>query len=493
MGRTLWAVALWGSLTLPAGAAPVIVGAVSIDADRLILDEGTGRLEAEGHVVIARGDLRVQARKLVYDRRRGTGRLEGPLKALGLQFELEAQGAEFHTGEGWADLLAFKGRWADRGRFWGRRLRLSESLIELEAASAAACTHDEPDLLLEARRFAFDPRTREANLVMQGLSLRASVATLLSVPEWRARLDDSHHAGFDGWVLPSLGFDAYQGWLSGTRLPFNLGPGSTGSLEFLATTGRGLASGLQHALRLGPGEVSNAVRYETPWATGQGGLRALNRYTWRGEVGGHLELAGDYRANLNETAVHRLPELTATSPTLTLSNWLSLTPEVRAGYLWEELSAVRTLRGRVAASCTTGTWEPLPGWRTWGVAAPWAAHYTEHGHFTGVQAAWHAREQLSADTSVTQMLETLRTSGATPMIHDRLIAADRLRLGLEHRWHPRVSTRVEGVWSRMLNEGPWLPEDALLVGTYRWNCFALDVTLRPLVGGFDTRFRLLEN
>jgi hypothetical protein len=31
------------------------------------------------------------------------------------------------------------------------------------------------------------------------------------------------------------------------------------------------------------------------------------------------------------------------------------------------------------------------------------------------------------------------------------------------------------------------------VGTYRWNCFALDVTLRPLVGGFDTRFRLLEN
>jgi hypothetical protein len=493
VARALGGLTLWLALAAPVAAAPVTLGSVTIDADRLVLDERTGRLEADGRVVIGRGDLRVEARKLVYDRRRGTGHLEGPIRALGLLFELEAQAADFHTGEGWADLLDFRGRWASRGRVWGKRLRLSEALIELEEASAAACTHESPDLLLLARRFAFDPRSRQANLLMQGLSLKASSATLLALPEWRARLDDRHHAGFDGWVLPSLGFDAYQGWMSGTRLPFNLGADSLGSLEVLATTGRGLASGLQHALRLGPGELGNSVRYEAPWATGQGGLRALNRYTWRGLSGGSVELAGDYRANMNETAVHRLPELTAISPAWVLPGLGSVRPELRAGYLWEEVSGIRTWRGRLAAGLWTDTWEPLTGWRTWAVASPWGAHYAEHGHFAGLQAAWHARQQLGGDMTVTQMLETVRTTGATPMIHDRLIAADRLRLGLENRWHPRVSTRLEATWSRLLHQGPWLPEDAVLVGTYRWNCFALDVTLRPLVGGVDTRLRLLEN
>ncbi|MEB3330242.1 MAG: hypothetical protein VKQ33_13520 [Candidatus Sericytochromatia bacterium] len=493
MRRALGLLALGVPLAAPATAAPTPPGPVTIEADRLALDEQANRLEASGHVVIGYGRLRVEASRLLYDRRRGSGRLEGPIRARGLLFELGARAAEFHTGEGWADLLDFTGRWADRGRFWGRRLRLSEALIELEDARAAACPHQDPDLVLLARRFAFDPRSRQANLLMQGLSLKASAATLLTLPEWRAHLDDRHHAGLDGWVLPSLGFDAYQGWMSGTRLPFNLGAGSLGSLEVLATTGRGLASGLQHALRLGPGELGNTVRYEAPWATGQGGLRALNHYTWRGLTGGTVEVAGDYRANLNEAAVHRLPELTAISPAWVLTGVGSLRPELRAGYLWEELSGVRAWRGRLAAALSSDPWKPLTGCRTWAVASPWGALYAGHGHFAGLQAALHARQQLGNDTSLTGMLETVRTTGATPMLHDRLVAADRLRLGAEHRWHPRISTRAEAAWSRLMHEGPWLPEDALLVGTYRWNCFALDVTLRPLIGGVDARFRLLEN
>jgi hypothetical protein len=498
--RLAWAAALvivhlaaGAASAAPAAAltlAPAADEPVELAADRLEVDEATGVLTANGHVVLERPGFRLEAEALRYERATGRGEVAGPLRLRGEGFEVDAERATFDLTARVADMYAFKGRWGSRAQFAGNRLRLSDDLIELEGAAGTTCLHPEPDLLLTARRFRYYPRAQTLNFTGSGVALKAFGREILTLPELNTTVDDKEKPGFDAWAFPAFAFDAYQGFLTSTKFDFTFGESSRGAIPVVVSTGRGLSAGIEHALGVGPGEVLNAVRYETPWATGQGGLRAQNGYQWRSRDGSRFEVSADYRANINEQAVHRLPEASWVLPSYRLGPF-SYQSEVRAGYLWEESTNVQATRVRVAAPFGSPVWEPLPGWNTWITGSPWAHHYG-FTHYWGGVLDWNNRQAVLPDLALTQTLETVRVDGETPFVHDRLIGADRVRLAVDKNWGPRVSTGLYGVWSRLHNAGPLLIEDVGLATTYRWNCFSLQVTLRPLVWGVDTRFQMLE-
>lgn len=464
---------------------------VTLSADRQEVDDTTGVLTATGHVMITNGAMTITGERLRLERVSGRGELAGPLKLQGPGFEVSAARATFDLKARTADLYAFTGRWGTRAQFAGERLRLGDDLIELEHATATPCMHPEPDLMLVANRFRYYPKATVLNFQASGVGLRAAGRDLVTWPELGSHVDEHHRAGFDAWMFPSFGFDAYQGFLTTTRFDFTFGEGSRGAIPIVFSSGRGISAGIEHALGLGPGDVSNAVRYETPWATGQGGLRVQNAYQWRGRDGSRYELAADYRANLNEQAVHRLPEASWILPYYSLGGLLSYQSEFRAGYLWEEYSNVQATRLRWAAPYTTAIWRPMPAWQTWVNGQGFANHYG-FGHFVGGQLAWNHRQTLTKDLALLQTLETVRVNGQTPYIHDRLIGADRVRFGLDVTWFPALSTSVTTAWSRLEHQGPLIIEDLSLTNTYRWNCFAFSLSLRPLVWGVDGRFQALD-
>ena len=476
----------------PAAIAAPVAGEPPIDlaADVLTMDEATGVLTARGHVVLERPGMRLEAEALRYDRKAGKGEVAGPLRLSGAQFEVEAERATFDLTARSAELFAFRGRWGRRGQFQGLRLKLSEDLVELESAAGTTCMHADPDLSLAAKRFRYYPRAERLNFTASGVALHAFGRELLTLPELNTTLDEKERPGFDSWLFPAFAFDAYQGFLTSTRLDFTFGEASRGSIPIVFSTGRGISAGIEHALGVGPGEVVNSAKYETPWATGQGGFRLGNGYTFRGRDGSRYEIAADYRANINEQPVHRLPEASWILPSHRLGP-LSYQSELRGGYLWEESTNVQATRVRWHAPFQTTIWQPFGGWHTWVSGAAFANHYG-FTHFVGSQVAWNHRETLPWGLALTQVLETVRVDGQTPYVHDRLIGADRLRLMVDKDWGPRLSTGVNTSWSRLLNQGPLLIEEIGLATTYRWNCFSLQVTLRPLVWGVDTRFQMLE-
>lgn len=489
------AFAAWLGASLPAHAAPLVPAfgpadaPIDLSADVLEMDEAAGVLTAKGHVVLEREGLRLEAEALRYERKTGKGAVAGPLRLTGEAFEVTAERATFDLAARVAELHAFRGRWGRRGQFAGTRLRLGEDLVELETAVGTTCMHAEPDLQLAARRFRYYPKAERLNFTATGVALHAFGRELVAMPELNTTLDEREQPGFDSWIFPAFAFDAYQGFVTATRFDFTLGEASRGSIPVVFSTGRGISAGIEHALGVGPGEVLNSAKYETPWATGQGGLRVGNGYQWRGRDGSRYELAADYRANINEQAVHRLPEAGWTPPFQRLGP-LSYQPELRAGYLWEESTNVQTARVRLNAPFQSTIYEPLPGYNTWLSGAGFANHYG-FGHFAGALVAWNHREALPWGLALTQVLETVRVDGATPYVHDRLIPADRVRLMVDKDWG-RVSTGINTSWSRLLNQGPLIIEELGLATTYRWNCFSLQVTVRPLIWGVDTRFQLLE-
>ncbi len=490
------ACAAWLGASLPAQAATLIPATpsdeapIELSADRLEFEEGTGVLTASGHVVLERQGMRLEAEMLRYERKTGRGDVAGPLRLSGEAFEVEAERATFDLTARVADLYAFRGRWGRRAQFTGMRLRLGENVVELETATGTTCMHADPDLALAARSFRYYPNAQTLNFTATGVALHAFGRELLAMPELNTTLGDRQEPGFDNWIFPAFAFDAYQGFLTATRFDFTFGEGSRGAIPIVFSTGRGLSAGIEHALGVGPGEVVNSAKYETPWATGQGGLRIGNGYQWRGRDGSRYEIAADYRANINEQAVHRLPEASWTLPSHRLGP-LSYQSEVRGGYLWEEATNVQATRLRWIAPFQTTIWQPVERYSTWLSGSAFANHYG-YTHFWGSQVAWNHRETLPWGLALTQVVETVRVDGQTPYVHDRLIGADRLRLGVDKDWGPRLSTGVATSWSRLFNQGPLIIEELGLATTYRWNCFSLQVTVRPLIWGIDTRFQLLE-
>jgi hypothetical protein len=248
---------------------------------------------------------------------------------------------------------------------------------------------------------------------------------------------------------------------------------------------------MDHFLAVGPGELQNSVLVETPWAVSRGGLRALNAYRWSTRDGSRWELGADYRADMNGIPVSRLPELVWTPSSLRWPGVATLTNEVRAGYLWEESTDVKSPRFRWAAPLTSVIWEPVPFYQTWLNGMAWVSRYQDSA-FYGGNVAWQHREPVAEDLAFSQAIELQRVFGETPFTHDRQYDTDRLRFGVDKVWSSRLSTSLSGSWVRLKQEGSLSLEDVAFTGVYRWNCFSVTLALHPPVYGVDLRFALLN-
>jgi hypothetical protein len=461
---------------------------IELSADQTSYDELAKTIEAHGHVVVTRQGVRFEAGALSLDLKTRKGILRGPVHVIGGPFDVLAESATFDLALEEADLKGFTGHWGTRAKFAGEHLTLGLGVFAVDRGWVTNCLAPEPDLRIAAKNFRFYPRGERMNLAGEGVALRVWEHDLLTLPYFNTTIDASHRdSGPEldfSTLFPAMGFDVYRGFLTGTRFDFSLGNGSRGSIPINFSSGRGWSAGIEHALQLGPGEISNAVNVETPWATGRGGLKLQNQYSWAPRFGGRLEVNADYRADMNGQPVHRIPDVVYNFAPLDAGRLLAIHNEVRAGYLWEESSGQQATRLRWAATCDTPVWTPLPGWRTWISTTPFVNHYIFQS-FSGVASGWNHGQDWGYGLTTSQVAEFARVFGATPFIHDRQYDAERLRLGLNENWNPAFTTGVAASWSRVNQMGDFSIEDIAMTNTYRWNCFGLAFTLHPLIYGVE--------
>jgi hypothetical protein len=463
---------------------------LEVQADEVSHDERAHTMRAAGHLVITYGAATATADELVFDTEARRGALRGHVTLTGPTFDLTAEAAQFDLLARHAELDHFKGRWANRAQLAGEQLVIEENVITLKEGYITPCMAPEPDLSLGARTLRYYPNASLLNLAAEGVSLRVWDQTVLVVPSFSSTVGKEKEPWRSDF-LPAFGFDAYRGFLTSTRLDFSLGENSRGTIPITFSTGRGWAVGMEHFLAVGPGELQNTVMVETPWAVSRGGVRVLNAYRFSTRDGSRWDIAADYRADLNGLPVSRLPDVSWTPPSLWWRGVGTLTNEVRAGYLWEESTDVKSPRLRWSAPFTSVIWGPLPSYQTWVNGNAFLSRYAD-SQFYGGSLAWMHREPILEDLAFNQALEVQRVSGETPFVHDRMYDTDRIRLGLDKGWGPRLSTSLSASWVRLKQQGDLSIEDVAVTAIYRWNCFSVTLALHPLIYGVDTRFQLLN-
>lgn len=470
--------------------APLAPDELEVEADEVAHDEAAHRMTARGNVRARFRDVTVQADSLSFDTLSRQGEIAGHVRVHGDLYDLSAERGTFDLRANHAELEGFRGRWLGRAQVAGKRLVIGPQLLTLEEGTITPCLHPEPDLRLAARTLRYYPNAERLNLGAEGVALKVWDYSLFEFPFYTATVGEEKET-WDGGLFPLFGFDAYYGFLTSTRLDFSFGENSRGSLPLRFSTGRGWSAGLEHVLAVGPGELENVAMYETPWAVSRGGLRLNNAYRMAFRDGSRLELAADYRSEVNGQPVSRLPEVSYFPPSLAIPGVLYIHNELRAGYLWEESSEARAPRLRWSAPITTPIWSLLPQWQTWLSGGAFYHHYLDDA-FGGGSLAWNHRQVPIEGLAFSQTLELARMAGRTPFIHDRQYDAERVRAGVDKDWGPRFTTSAQASWSRVNQQGTFGIEDLTLTGTYRWNCFGFALSFRPLIYGVDFRVLMLN-
>lgn len=463
---------------------------IELTADSIVHDDLAHTVTARGNLIITYGDVRATADTLVFDTEKRQGALSGNVAIVGPTYSMTAEAARFDLLGRTAELQRFSGRWANRAQLSGDSLTVTDTVITLHQGFITPCLSPEPDLRLGAKAIRYFPRAEFLNLAADEVTLQVFDKTVLALPTFSSTVGREKEVWRSDF-LPAFGFDAYRGFLSSTRLDFSLGENSRGTIPVTFSTGRGWSAAVEHFLAVGPGELQNTAQVETPWAVSRGGLRMLNGYRFSTRDGSRWDFAADYRADMNGVAVSRLPEAAWIPPALYWRGVLTVNNELRAGYLWEEQTEVKSYRLRWAAPFTTVIWEPVPRWQTWVSGAAFFNRYAD-SQFGGGVVTWSHRQPLLPDLAFSQALEVQRLGGETPFAHDRQYDTDRIRLGFDKSWGSRLTTGVSASWSRLRQEGNLAIEDVTIGTTYRWNCFSTTLVLRPLVYGVDLNFALLN-
>ncbi|HEY9721890.1 MAG TPA: hypothetical protein V6D47_07735 [Oscillatoriaceae cyanobacterium] len=473
-------------------ATPAVADPLDVDvtADSVSEDAVTHVLRATGHVHASYHDIVVTADALSFDLGTRRGELSGHVQATSPNFALTADDARFDLRANRATLTHFSGHWRQRVQFHGESVDLGPKVFVLQDAFMTPCMNPEPDLGMVAKSIRFYPSENQMNFSAQSVAVQVWGHDVVFLPFFNTTIGPRKNPWNTDFV-PAFGFDAFQGFLTSTRLDFSFGNGSRGTIPISFSTGRGVSAAFQHVLALGPGNLSNSVGWDTPWAANRGGLRAMNAYRFGGPLGGRWEMLANYREDMNGQPVSRLPELGWVAPVLNPLGLLTLSPELRLGNLYEETSGVQSLRFRAAVPLNSAVWTPRPWFQSWISANPFFHVYSDR-QYGVIQADWLSREPLLPDLILSETGELIRTYGDTPFIYDRQLDAERVRLQLDKGFGARLSTTVMASWSRINQQGPFSIEDLMLAATYNWNCFGITLELHPLILGVDTHFQLLN-
>lgn len=463
---------------------------VDVTADQVSENAFTHTLRASGHVHARYGNLAVTADELQFNLETRRGELSGHVQAASPDFVVNADDARFDLRAHEATLRHFSGHWRTRAQFHGDTLELGPRVFLLKDAFLTPCMHPQPDLGMVAHAIRYYPTEDAMNLVAQSVAVQVWGHDAVFLPYFATTIGPrKNHWNAD--FMPTFGFDAYQGFLTSTRLDFSFGQGSRGTIPISLSSGRGLSAAFDHVLALGPGDLSDSVGWDTPWAANRGGLRSLNAYRAGGPWGGRWELVANYREDMNGQPVSRLPELGWLAPVRSYFGVVTIAPELRLGNLYEETSGEQSWRFRAAAPLNSTVWSPAPWFQSWVSAQPFFHAYSAD-RYGGFQADWLNRQPLLPDLALSETGELIRTYGDTPFIYDRQLDAERVRLELDKSFGSRFSTTLMASWSRLNQQGPFSLEDLMLAGTYNWNCFGFTLALHPLVLGVETHFQLLN-
>ena len=465
--------------------------ALDVTADRFAYDR-RGMLHAEGHVAFAGAGVTATADALEFDTASRRGMLEGNVVLSGQGFELTAARASLDLAADDAVIDDFKGQWNHRVYMAGAKLDLGRDRVVMTDGYLTMCRDPHPDLTLWAHRVRYYPGASILNLTASNIQVRAWDKTILAWPVVNSTVNEKKPAVHTALsFLPKFGFDAYQGLLTTSQVDFSLGDRSRGSIPISYSTERGFTGALEHVLGVGPGELQDDASFGTPWVAGQGGYRFTNAYRWGYADGSKWEVNMDYRADVNDQAVTRLPEIVWTPAVWNWPDVVSVNAQATGGYLWEETTGIQTTRFGATAAIATPP-HPLGPWDShWFTLNSFATLFGT-GPYAGFVADWNHRQTWSPDLDTNETLEFSRNAGSTPFVFDRQYDAERTRFTIDKNWGAPVLTSLVVSFSRVNEQGSFGLEDLALETTLSWHCFGVTFGVHPLVLGTDFQFHLLN-
>ncbi|WP_375690632.1 LPS-assembly protein LptD [Pseudooceanicola sp. LIPI14-2-Ac024] len=333
--------ALLLALVLPAALqAQGVDGTAMLVADKVYLD-GRDRVVAEGRVEALRGDVRLQADKVIYDRATGRLVITGPITltqvggsaviladAAELDDDLRngiAQGARMMLDQQ-VQLAAYQ---LDRrnGRF--------NQLYKATVSSCHICNDGRPPLWqIRAERVIHDEVERQ--LYFDNARFEVLGVPIFWLP--RLRLPDPTVERASGFLIPSFSRDSRLG--TGVRVPYFLTLGDSRDLTitpFITAETRTLELRYRQAFRNGKIEFEGAISRDT-----------LLPDEWRGyiEGTGSFELPRDFRLafGIEATSDDAYPTEYDYSDKDRLSSEISITRTRRDEFIRGALTNYHTLR-----------------------------------------------------------------------------------------------------------------------------------------------------
>ncbi|MBM3266054.1 MAG: hypothetical protein FJZ01_00260 [Candidatus Sericytochromatia bacterium] len=498
----------------PSAAGGPTGDALEILADRVEVDLDDEVLQARGGVQVAYLDYRLRAAELLYDAINDRGRAGGKIHLRTTAYQIDSEHIEFDIRNEQAMVGPWSGVAAGRGRLSGAFLFVSPSYAYASGATYSPCMADDPGYFLASEKFEWFPYNGRQHFEGDNVTVHLSGAPVAKVPLLRTAVEPGEELERErrrpGQAVDTqLGYNTYDGAFATGKGTFQLADGHLGTIPVRITQGRGLLIGTTQNFAWERWSFSGDATYQTRYQGGTAGPRANVTGLTTIPRGPALSVGLGYRSDVAGQAVHRFPEVGVTFPGVSLGP-LALTAGTRLGYMMEnypdptapppdpinpfaqqpEKIGVRAAAAGYRLGVAAPAWRPNGFWESQLYTAGSVAMYLERdepGEWSrsprhqAVGTLGLRNTQRWTDFLSTQVgLESHRTEGLSPFLHDRAYPSDMISLGFTLQPHARWALSAGTLFSRPPDQPSFARNDLTVRLGYSGPCLSWAISMQIL-------------
>lgn len=360
------------------GNAFVRYNDVSLTADLVIGNAGTGDFEARGNVTFTQGERAVKGSSFLYNYKTRMG----------------------HSTDASAS--------ADGIYFHGKALDSKPDGYSLTSSTFTTCDREKPHYYLSARELIIRPGDK---LIARGVKFVALGRTLLTLPKYTVGLEEGKRSGTK---LPSLGLSGKYGTFIAHSLDFSSEPGLTGELAVRLSTAQTFQGSAEFSRVANRPMILN-LSYREPYYGGRSPDTMLSRlpelaYRFYSKGTPALDGRRDDSLNISRTVLDPTSETES-------RGLVHMVGEAGAGKFKEDPSGVQATRLDLRAMAWLdpihlGGALVMPG------LLARLSHYSTGDNYTGLGFQLAAAQKLGPKSYISLIYVTHAITGSTPFDFD---------------------------------------------------------------------------